>query len=463
MKTVVVVGGGITGLSTMHYLQKEKEEKGLDINLVLIEKNDYLGGKMHSVKKDGFILETGADSIVARHSSVMPLIEDLGLQDDLVYNGTGISYIYTNNTLHAIPADSVFGIPTSVESLESSTLVSAEGKKEALKDLELPNEHFTKDSSIGSFLEYFLGKELVEKQIAPVLSGVYSGKLDTLTMASTLPYLLDYKEQYGSIIKGFGAHKEEFQKAANKKFISFKNGLSSLFNRFEEKLSDVTILKGVTTNHIEKRDDKYKLTFDNHEAIEADFIVLTTPHDVTKKLLKDPNLDEDFNEFSNASLITIYLGFNIPDSQLPADGTGFIVSENSDVKCNACTWTSRKWSHTSKDGKLLVRLFYKNSNPDFENLKHLSKEELTKIALDDIAKSLKIEAEPSVVDVTKWNDLMPVYHLGHAKTVEALSTKMTSSYDNVLLAGCSYYGVGIGPCIKNGKETAESILAKLSR
>lgn len=461
MKTVVVVGGGITGLTTMHYLQKEKEDKGLDIDLVLIEKNDYLGGKMHSVEKDGFILETGADSIVARHSSVMPLVEDLGLQDDLVYNGTGISYIYTNNTLHAIPADSVFGIPTSVESLESSSLVSAEGKKEALKDLEMPNEHFTKDSSIGSFLEHFLGKELVEKQIAPVLSGVYSGKLDTLTMASTLPYLLEYKEQYGSIIKGFGAHKEEFQKAANKKFISFKNGLSSLFTRFEEKLADSTILKGVSTNHIEKSGDKYKLTFDNHEAIEADFIVLTTPHDVTQKLLKDPNLDEDFNDFSNASLITMYLGFNIPDSQLPADGTGFIVSENSDVKCNACTWTSRKWSHTSKDGKLLVRLFYKNSNPDFEEMKHSSKEELTEIALEDIAKSLNIEAEPTVVEVTKWNDLMPVYHLGHGKTVEALSTKMATSYENVLLAGCSYYGVGIGPCIKNGKETAESILAKI--
>ncbi|MEK4090588.1 protoporphyrinogen oxidase [Viridibacillus sp. FSL H8-0110] len=461
MKTVVVVGGGITGLTTMHYLQKEKEDKGLDIDLVLIEKNDYLGGKMHSVEKDGFILETGADSIVARHSSVMPLVEDLGLQDDLVYNGTGISYIYTNNTLHAIPADSVFGIPTSVESLESSSLVSAEGKKEALKDLEMPNEHFTKNSSIGSFLEHFLGKELVEKQIAPVLSGVYSGKLDTLTMASTLPYLLEYKEQYGSIIKGFGAHKEEFQKAANKKFISFKNGLSSLFTSFEEKLADVTILKGVSTNHIEKSGDKYKLTFDNHEAIEADFIVLTTPHDVTQKLLKDPNLDEDFNDFSNASLITMYLGFNIPDSQLPADGTGFIVSENSDVKCNACTWTSRKWSHTSKDGKLLVRLFYKNSNPDFEEMKHSSKEELTEIALEDIAKSLNIEAEPTVVEVTKWNDLMPVYHLGHGKTVEALSTKMATAYENVLLAGCSYYGVGIGPCIKNGKETAESILAKI--
>ena len=218
LKKVVVIGGGITGLSTMHYLQKLKIEKALDIELVLVESNDYLGGKIHSVHNGEFIMETGADSIVARNAGVLPLVEDLQLEDELVYNATGISYIYTNNELHAIPADTVFGIPTSEESLESSTLVSDEGKEEALKDFDLPNEIFTKESSIGSFLEHFLGKELVEKQIAPVLSGVYSGDLDKLTLASTLPYLVDYKDEYGSIIKGLGANREQFLAAANKKF-----------------------------------------------------------------------------------------------------------------------------------------------------------------------------------------------------------------------------------------------------
>lgn len=142
---------GITGLSVMHYLHQLKKEKSLDLEMTLIESNEYLGGKIHSVHKGDFIMEVGADSIVARHESVLPLVEELGLGDELVYNATGISYLYTNNELHAIPADSVFGIPTSVESFESSTLVSDEGKEEALKDLDMPNEGFTKESSIGSF------------------------------------------------------------------------------------------------------------------------------------------------------------------------------------------------------------------------------------------------------------------------------------------------------------------------
>lgn len=458
MKKVVVVGGGITGLSAMHYLQKLKIEKALDIQLTLVELNDYLGGKIHSVKNDGFIMETGADSIVARHESVLPLVEELHLQDELVYNATGISYIYTNNELHAIPADTVFGIPTSEESLESSTLVSDEGKEEALKDFELPNESFTKESSIGSFLEHFLGKELVEKQIAPVLSGVYSGELDKLTMASTLPYLVDYKNEYGSIMKGLEANKEQFQAAANKKFISFKNGLSTLIERLEDELNESTILKGVHTTKIVKNEHNYDVLFSNHESLQADYVVLTTPHDVAQRLLQNESLDTEFNKLKNSSLISIYLGFNVPDNQLLAEGTGFIVSENSDVKCDACTWTSRKWKHTSEKSHLLVRMFYKSSNPAFEEMKHMNKEELVEVALQDIEKSLKLNAEPHVVEVTKWNDLMPNYHLEHGEAIKYLSEKMAVQLPGITLAGCSYYGVGIGACIKNGKETAESIV-----
>ncbi|MFB5089080.1 protoporphyrinogen oxidase [Psychrobacillus sp. PGGUH221] len=461
MKKVVVVGGGITGLSTMHYLQRLKIEKALDVDLVLVEAHDYLGGKIHSVSADSFIMETGADSIVARNEGVLPLVEELKLQEELVYNETGISYIYTNNELHAIPADTVFGIPTSEESLESSTLVSDEGKEEALKDLDSPNENFTKESSVGSFLEHFLGKELVEKQIAPVLSGVYSGRLDDLTISSTLPYLIDYKNEYGSIIKGLEAHKEQFAAAANKKFISFKGGLSTLIDRLEEELSECTILKGVHTEKVTKSEAGYEVLLENGETIEADFVVLTTPHDVTQRILQEQDLDVDFNKLKNSSLISIYLGFDIPDEQLPADGTGFIVSENSDVKCNACTWTSRKWKHTSANGNLLVRMFYKSSNPVFESMKHMSEEELVEVALQDIDKSLKLNGKPQVVEVTKWNDLMPNYHLEHGEAIKSLNQKLSSMLPNVVLAGCSYYGVGIGACIKNGKETAQLISERI--
>ncbi len=71
MKTVVVIGGGITGLSTMFYLEKLKKDYNIDLNLILVEKEEYLGGKIHSVEEKDFIMESGADSIVARNEHVI--------------------------------------------------------------------------------------------------------------------------------------------------------------------------------------------------------------------------------------------------------------------------------------------------------------------------------------------------------------------------------------------------------
>ncbi|WP_033543819.1 protoporphyrinogen oxidase [Planococcus sp. CAU13] len=463
MKKVAVIGGGITGLSVMHYLQQLNKEKNLGLELTLIEKDAELGGKIRTVRDGEFIMETGADSIVARHASVWPLVEELGLVDRVVYNGTGISYLYTDSGLHPIPKDTVFGIPMSEEALFSSTLISEEGKQEALKDFETKNGHFTRDSSIGEFLERFLGKELVEKQIGPVLSGVYSGKLHDLTLASTLPYLVDYKNEYGSIIKGLEANKTKFQGAANKKFLSFDEGMAVLIDRLEETLEDAIILKGAEVASLGKNGELVTLSLADGRAVDADYVIITTPHHLAQQLLDVKELEPEFNQLHNSSLISIYLGFDVPDAQLPADGTGFIVSENTDLRCNACTWTSRKWTHTSTGGKLLVRLFYKSSNPGFDELKNMTEQQLVAVALEDIRKSLKLEVEPVTLEVTGWNGNMPNYNMNHKAAVESLERKLVEQLPGVRLAGASYHGVGIGACIQNGKELAETLVVEIER
>ena len=463
MKKVVIVGGGITGLTALYYLQKMSREQNLDIGLVLIERDQQLGGKIRTITEGDFIMEAGADSIVARNEGVLPLVNELHLQNELVYNETGTSYIYTNGELHRKPPDTIFGIPMSVEALNESTLISEAGKKAALLDLETKNTVFTKESSIGEFLEAFLGKELVENQIAPVLSGVYSGNLYKLTMASTLPYLLDYKNEYGSIIKGLSANKQKFKGSSNKKFISFRHGLSTIIDRLEEECGDATILKGTETKNLHMSADKYKLTLKGHESIQADTVIFATPHDVTQQILNRETLNRDFNTLRNSSLISIYLAFNVPDEELPADGTGFIVSKGSEVKCDACTWTSRKWKHTSRNHNLLVRLFYKSTSTHYEQLKNLKEDELTRVALDDIKKSVGINADPISVEVTNWKDLMPNYHLSHNQAVQALEQVLSTEMPRVKLAGASYYGVGIGACIQNGKKTAESIIEDIMK
>lgn len=459
MKKAVIIGGGITGLSAAYFLQKKARESGQDVSITIVEASERLGGKIRTVHDGAFTMETGADSIVTRKSNAAELIEELGLKDEVVYNATGISYIYTDGTLKQIPKDAVFGIPLSIESLATSDLVSAEGKVEALKDFYTPNETFTKDDSVGDFLEAFLGKELVEKQIAPVLSGVYSGKLSELTIASTLPYLIDYKNEYGSIIKGLNANKAKFQSGSGKKFLSFRRGVSQLIDALEQKLAQAEIIKGVAAEAVTPlADGRYEIALMDGRVLEADVVSIATLSVAAQKLLRNERLDEEFNQFKHSSLISVYMAFDVPDEELPADGTGFITAGSEDVKCNACTWTSRKWEHTSGEGRLLVRLFYKSTNPHYDTLVAMTENELLQIGMEDIQASLGIASKPLTYNVTKWHEVMPNYHITHRQIVESLEAKMTELYPNVALAGCSYYGVGIPDCIANGEDTAAKML-----
>ncbi|GIP26063.1 protoporphyrinogen oxidase [Paenibacillus sp. J23TS9] len=463
MKKVVVIGGGITGLSTAYYLQKNARESGSEIHITVVEANERLGGKIRTVQDGEFTMETGADSIVTRKTNAAELIEEIGLKDQVVYNATGISYIYSDGKLKQIPKDAVFGIPTSIESLATTELVSAEGKVEALKDLYTPNERFTKDDSVGDFLEAFLGKEIVEKQIGPVLSGVYSGKLSDLTIASTLPYLIDYKNEYGSIITGLSENKAKFQSGGGKKFLSFQQGVSELIDGIENQLSNSEIIKGIAAEDLKPlANGGYGITLMDGRLLEADVVVISTLSASAQKLLRNASLDEEFSQFKNSSLISVYMAFDVPDEELPADGTGFITSDSEDVKCNACTWTSRKWEHTSTEGRLLVRLFYKSTNPHYDELVKLTEDELLQVGMQDIQTSLGISSQPLTYDVTKWHEMMPNYHIMHHQIVKSLEAKMEELMPNVLLAGCSYYGVGIPDCIANGEETAAKIMQMIA-
>lgn len=461
VRSIAIIGGGITGLMTAYYLQKQKQAQGLDVKITLIEAEDSLGGKISTVHDSDFVMEAGADSIVARKPNVAPLIEELGLTEQVARNATGRSFLYLDGSLQPIPEDTLFGIPLSVESLAKSKLVSAEGKVEALKDFYTPNDRFTKQDSVGEFLTAFLGRELVERQIAPVLSGVYSGSLQELTIASTMPYLLEYKNEYGSILKGLEANQQKFKGDAGSKFISFSGGLSTLITTLAKQLDDVEIMTGVRVQQIVKEGHHYELRTAAGRLLEAQYVVLAVPHAQAQRMLGDDRLSELFAGLTTNSLISVYLGFDAPDHVLPQDGTGFINANGEELTCNACTWTSRKWTHTSPERRLLIRMFYKSTSPKFAALCQMSEAELLRTAREDIQRSLGLTAEPITHVITKWLDAMPKYDIRHHETVGKLEAALAAAFPNVMLAGCSYYGVGIPDCIENGRQTADKIIERL--
>jgi len=181
-KKVVIIGGGITGLAAAYYMQKDAREQGLPIDITMIEASTELGGKIQTVRRDGYVIERGPDSFLIRKQSVDQLAADLGIADQLVRNATGQAYIFLHNQMHKIPAGAVMGIPTEVKPFIASGLFSLSGKLRAAGDLVLPRSGITGDQPLGKFFRRRFGTEVVENLIEPLLSGVFAGDIDHMSL-----------------------------------------------------------------------------------------------------------------------------------------------------------------------------------------------------------------------------------------------------------------------------------------
>ena len=463
-KKVVIIGGGITGLTTAYYLQKEAKAQGLQIECKLLEASHRLGGKIQTVTKDGFVIEKGPDSFLARKKSGLRLVNEVGLGDRVVYNSTGKSYVLVKGKLHPMPSGSVMGIPTKMTPFITTGLFSPLGKLRAAVDFVLPRDKTNGDQSLGVFFRRRLGDEVVENLIEPLLSGIYAGDIDQLSLMSTFPQFYHVEQKHRSLILGMKhitPPKQRMKSAEKPKgiFSTITSGLQSLVDAIEAKLDDGIVQKGTRVDKVERGDQKYLLRASSGESIEADSVVVATPHHVTQSMFSNYPLFDDLKNMTSTSVATVALAF--PKSAIKKDieGTGFVVSRNNDYTITACTWTHKKWPHSTPDGYVLLRCYVGRAGD--EAIVDQSDDEIIKVVLDDLNKTMNISSNPEFSVVTRWKDSMPQYTVGHHDRIEKINEQIPVDMPGVFLAGGSYEGLGLPDCIDQGETAVKKVLQYL--
>jgi protoporphyrinogen/coproporphyrinogen III oxidase len=465
-KKVIVVGGGITGLATAYYLQKEAREKALPIKIKLIEASDRLGGVISTEKRDGFIIERGPDSIIARKKSALRLIQEVGLQDKIISNTAGKSYIYARGKLHTMPEGSFMGIPTKVTPFALSGLFSPLGKLRAAGDFILPKGEPAADQSLGAFFRRRLGDEIVDNLIDPLLSGIYAGDIDELSLMALFPNFYEIEQQHRSLVIGLNKSMPKPPKTAKKApskkgmFISLSTGLEELVHQVENRLEAGTVLKGTAVEKVEKTVSGYQLKLSTGAIEQADSVVIATEHFHAKKLLSDYPFMEPFQQMPSNSVANVAMAFPKSAIENDIDGTGFLVSRNSDFRITACTWTHKKWPGTSPEDMALLRCYV--GKPDDQEAVDLSDEEIVDLVLKDLNKTMNITAKPEFHIVTRWRKSMPQYTVGHLGKMEKVKKQLDEELPGVYLAGGSFEGVGIPGCIDQAEAAVKKVIKYLS-
>ncbi|WP_199426281.1 protoporphyrinogen oxidase [Thermaerobacillus caldiproteolyticus] len=455
-RTVVIIGGGITGIAAAYYLQKAIKEQQLPMECKLVEATHRLGGKVQTVIRDGFVIERGPDSFLARKLSASRLVHEVGLQDEIVHNATGKSYILLKGNLYPIPGGAVMGIPTKIAPFVTTGLFSPFGKLRAAFDFILPPTKAEGDLSLGQFFRRRLGNEVVENLIEPLLSGIYAGDIDQLSLMATFPQFFHVEQKYGSLVLGTKRTTPKAEKQRKGAFQTLKTGLQSLVDEVEKRLEPGSVIKGVRVETVERQGTKYRLWLSNGDVWTADSVIVATPHQTVPTMFSDYPFFAPFKSVPSTSVATVALAFSESAIEQDIDGTGFVVSRRSDYTITACTWTHKKWPHTAPKGKALLRCYV--GRPGDEAIVEQSDDEIVNVVMDDLNKIMRIAGRPEFSIVSRWKEAMPQYTVGHKERLEKVKANMTEALPGVFLAGSSYEGLGLPDCIDQGEEAVKKVL-----
>jgi oxygen-dependent protoporphyrinogen oxidase len=454
----VVVGGGIAGLAAARRL--------VDVlpgaEVLLVEREAHVGGKLRTVRTpDGFVVEAAADSFLSRKERGVGLVEELGLADELVARRpeNARSFVRVGNALHPLPEGLTGMIPADLDALESSALLTAEGRDRLRAEAELPPEPAGGDESIASFVTRRLGREAYERLVEPLMTGIYGGDGERLSLQATFPQLRALELEHGSVLGGLAATSPS--PGRYPAFVGFARGMETIVHGLVDALEGRAEITTGDAVRLRRSRDGYVLELRSRPALATGGVVLAVPAPAAAALLEelDPELAHDHAEIPYASSAIVTLAYAARDVEHPLDGYGYVVPATEGTDVLACTWSSSKWEGRAPAGKALLRIFLgRFGGPDptartDEALVTLAREELLRLG---------IEAEPEQAWVHRWPLGMPQYVLGHPERLERIAAAL-ERHPGLALAGAAYRGVGVPDCIASGEAAAESVARSLAR
>jgi oxygen-dependent protoporphyrinogen oxidase len=464
---VVIIGGGVTGLAAAYYLQKKARE----IRYTLLERAPVLGGKIVTQQSDGFLVEGGPDCFLTRKPWALALARELGLGRDLI--GTNDErrkvYVLSNGRLHPLPEGVMLIVPTRFLPFATSRLISIPGKLRMGMDLLIPPRREHGDETLASFVRRRLGQEALEKIAEPLLSGIHVSDPERLSLLSSFPRLIEVERKYGSLIRGMLAARRMVDNGSNGSqpklpmFVTLRGGMQQLVDGLADKLDAEAVRIGneaVSLRSLDAGGPPYEVRIQGGAALRADAVVLTTPSNVSSRLLEtlDPDLAEDLRSVRYVSTAVVSLGYEPQAGLAPLNGFGFIIPKTEGRRITACTWSSTKFDGRAPEDHHLLRCFV--GGPGREEMVDLDDETLLQVVRDELADVMGLHAKPNLACIYRWRKLNPQYDLGHLDRVDEMRAR-AKARGGLFLAGSSYDGVGVPDCVRQAEQAVEGALASL--
>jgi len=444
---VVIVGGGIAGLSAAYELTKS------GVPHILIERRPRLGGVIETRSWEGCVLECGPDSFISQKPEAMALIQELGMESEVIGSNDKerVTYIQRHGKLVRLPEGTTMFVPTKPSAMLASSLVGWGTKIQMGMEL-LRRPATFPDRSVADFVTDHFGQETLDYLAEPLLSGVYGGDVRKLSMASVMPRFVEIERTQGSLARALMKARPAPTGPPAPLFRTMKRGLGSLV---EKLASYANVIQGNVESLQQKPEGGFRVRVDN-SWIEASQVVLACPAWASSELLGgiDGVLARGLEQipYSSSAIVTLVYDAKAFDGMRA--GTGFLVPKVERRKLMACTFVGTKFPHRVPGDKVTLRCFFGSTGN--ETVLEETDERLSFFARDELKRILGLKAQPIHTSVSRWARAMAQYTVGHAERMKEIQAR-AAAVPGLYLAGNAYSGIGIPDCIRTGREAAKKI------
>jgi protoporphyrinogen/coproporphyrinogen III oxidase len=454
---IVVIGGGISGLACAWRLQR------LGASVLLLEQEDRPGGVIRTVTRDGVLFEAGPQSFLLA-PALADLIAELDLQDDLLLaNPRAPRYVVISGRLCKAPLGPF--------SFLSSGLISGGTKWRLLSE---PFRHASPpedDESIAAFIRRKFGDDLLDRLVAPMVSGIYAGDAERLSLRGAFPALHEWEKQYGSVLRGMMKSRpprdqssgSNQRSASRPGLAALAHGNESLIARMAERLGD-SVQRGARTLSISRAPAGGEARFEvvanragQRETISAAAVVVAAPACVAATLLAPlVPAAADLARIEYAPVAVVAGSYSTEHLSRPLDGFGFLAPRSERLRVLGTVWNSSLFAGRVPEGQTLLTSFVGGmTDPAAAGLPD---EALYQTVESELRRVLGLLLAPRARFAHRWSQAIPQYNLGHTELLRRVRAALAET-PGLYLAGSYLEGPAIGACVGVANRVAQQATA----
>jgi protoporphyrinogen/coproporphyrinogen III oxidase len=454
---VVVVGAGISGLAAARELRAQRP----DVEVVVLEAGDRVGGKLRLAEVGGTTVDVGAESILFRRPEGVELARAAGLGEDVVHPATTAARVWSRGRLVPLPR-SLLGVPADLDDLRASGLLSGAGLARAAQEPEQPATPLDGDLSVGALVEQRFGAEVVDRLVEPLLGGVYAGHAREISARAAAPQVVALLDRDTSMLRAAAAATAASSGAPV--FAGLAGGVARLA---EAVAAPLDVRLGTTVRELRRGGSRRWLLVTGPvvapTVLEADAVVLATPAPATARLLHEvaPAAARELATVEYASMAVVTLAYRAPDFPV-VEGSGFLVPPVDRRAVKAATWSTNKWDWVRRSTPDLVLLRTSLGRHREEADLQVPDEELVARSVRDLADATGVRAGPVDSHVQRWGGALPQYAVGHLDRVRR-TRDAVAAVPGLAVCGAAYDGLGIPACIATGRAAAAQVLRQLEQ